>query len=63
MIWRATVLEALAAGPVVTIPRRYRDRPVGPLPTAVAGLAPGDRVLVAEVDGLVDQFVVIARLT
>lgn len=63
MIFRAVVVAVLPAGPVVTISRRGPGGPVGPMPSCVAVLAPGDRVLVADdVDGLADSFAVLGLL-
>lgn len=62
MILTGKVVEVLPAGPVVQLRLRHPNI-VGPLPTTVAGLAPDDRVLVVDdLDGLTDSFVVVGRL-
>lgn len=63
MIYRAVVVEVRPAGPVVTIVRRAALGEVGPVPSTVADLEVGDRVLaIDDVDGRVDAFAVIGRL-
>lgn len=65
-LYRGTVVDLVAGRPVVNIPRLHGSsgqRPVGPLASLTAGLGIGDTVLVAdELDGRVDQYVVLGRL-
>lgn len=60
-MWRGYVVEVLSTGSVwVTIPARAGDEPVGPLPSMVSGLTPGQEVVVAATDSLGQELLVLA---
>jgi hypothetical protein len=58
-IWRGTISETYADGTVaVVVPSLYGDQAVR-VPCVVAELAPGDRVLIAAIEGRRDDLIVI----
>lgn len=59
---RARVDHVDARGIFVVIPKVSRTAVFGPCPTTVAGLAPGDPVLVAELEGRSASYVVLGSL-
>lgn len=63
MIWRATVVRVLGDGSVyVVVPRLTGQQPRGPYLTLVGlGLAEGDKVLVAYLEGSKDKLVILGR--
>lgn len=59
-IWRGSIVETHAGGTVaVLIPNLLGDQAVR-MPCVVAGLAPGDPVLIAAIEGRTDDLIVIA---
>lgn len=59
-IWRGNIVELYADQTVAaTIPSLYDDQAMH-IPCVVAGLAVGDRVLVAAIEGRRDDLIVIA---
>ena len=59
-IWRGTIVETYTDHTVAAlVPSLYGDQAV-PMPCVVAGLVPGDRVLIAAVEGRSDDLIVIA---
>lgn len=58
-IWRGSIVETYADGTVsALVPSLYGDQAVR-MPTVVAGLVPGARVLVAAIEGRRDDLVVL----
>ena len=58
-IWRGQVIETYTDGTVAAVvPSLYGDQAVR-MPTVVAGLTPGARVLVAAIEGRRDDLVVL----
>ena len=59
-IWRGSIVELYADQTVAAlIPSLYEDQAMR-MPCVVAGLAPGDRVLIAAIEGRDDDLIVIA---
>lgn len=57
-----TVVRVTAEGPYVELPRIAKGFQLGPLTNTVAGLAKGNRVIVAPLAHDSDTFVVIGRV-
>lgn len=59
-LWRGTVTEVRPDGIWCTVPHLAGVHPLGPMPTAVPGLAVGARVIVAAIEGRKDDLIVLA---
>ncbi|QKY78974.1 hypothetical protein Jinkies_26 [Arthrobacter phage Jinkies] len=59
-IWRGTIVELYTDQTVAAlVPSLYGDQAI-PMPCVVAGLAVGDRVLIAAIEGRRDDLIVFA---
>lgn len=61
-LWRGIVHEAGTAGVWCLIPHLTGTDPVGPLPSVVSGLVPGDRVVLGAIEGRADDLLVLALI-
>jgi hypothetical protein len=59
-LWRGTVVEIHSNGMVYVLIPRLAANPVGPMPTAVAGLVAGTPVVVAAIEDSRNDLLVLA---
>ncbi len=63
-LWRGTVKDVHTNGLVwVHVPRLAGETPIGPMPTAVAGLTPGASVIVAAIEGSRNDLMVLVAVS
>lgn len=59
-LWRGTVSEVRGTSIWCTVPHLAGPHQLGPMPTAVPGLAVGARVIIAAIEGRKDDLMVLA---